>query len=84
MAVAHLFPLATDVFLSLLSLALLLLCRDCQLFELVPAHLHVGANDAVGNGGNCGVPVLVLTAVEKTLHHDWVGLSHVSFDQLLN
>ena len=55
-----------------------------QLFKLVTIHLHVGANNLVGDRGNRLVPVLLLRAVQQPLHYDWIRPRHVTFHKFLD
>ena len=77
-------PLLFDLILSILLLFLLLLRLNCELFELVAIHFHVGAYDLVSDGGYGLIPVLLLRAVEQALHNDWVCLLNVVLYQLLH
>ena len=51
---------------------------------MVPIHLHIGANNLVGDGGHRLVPVLLLRAVEQTLHDDWICFHHVALHNFLD
>jgi hypothetical protein len=51
---------------------------------MVPIHLHIGANNLIGDGGHRLVPVLLLRTVEQTLNDDWVCFHHVCLNNFLN
>lgn len=83
-APVQLVPLRTIVPLLAKLLLLFLLGRNCEFFELIPVHLHVGANDLVCDCGHSLVPVLLLRPMQQALHHDGVSPVHASLHELLN
>ena len=72
--------------LALLCLSLLFFLLRClsQFVELLSVHVHVASSHLIGYSCHSLIPVLLLTALEKTMDYDRVGLSHVRLDKLLD
>ena len=80
----ELVPFVLVVFDLLSLLSLLRLSLHCQFLELISIHFHVGTNYTVCNSSHSSIPMLVLAAMQESLDHDRVNLSHISFDEFLN
>ena len=78
------FPLVRILALLCLSLLFLLLRCLSQFVELLSVHIHVASSHLIRYGRHSLIPVLLLTALEKTMDYDRVGLSHVRLDKLLD
>ncbi len=77
-------PLALNLFCSASPLSLLGLRGISKLLESLGVHFHVTAHDAVRDGRHRLVPVRLLRALHKVLHHQRVRRRLVHPHHLLN